>query len=151
MDLYVFSSRTVTNVWAALGARMWAISKAAASSKGPRARAARFPIGSIGVLYVSGKKNEFLTTPFVVCTRPQPSQEVGDVWPESWACPFQIHPLGTPRRRLPIREAIDLLPVLRGHGQDWHHVLRVGPVEVFSPAVITAEDWGLLLDRLAGP
>lgn len=147
MNLYVFSSKNVTNIWAGIGARRWAISERASETPGPAARVTIFPIGSLGVIYVSGSEGGYLTTPFITCTQPDTNAEATDVWPETWVCPFKIHPLGTPERRLSIDTAQDVLPCLQDGGH-WHHILKIAPVAVFSPVEITEEDWQIIVHHL---
>ena len=147
MKLYVFSSSTMTNIWAGVGARLWAVAQPTESARG---RARNLPVGAFGLLYCVEKSS--LTVPFVV--RSRPSEEiVYDVWPESegWHLPFQIIPLGTPRRLLSKNGLQSLLPGLQSSGQPWSAYFHIQAVTVFSPSVIEDEDWEVLLERLGDP
>ncbi len=56
---------------------------------------------------------------------------VEDVWPEKWAFPFRIHPLGTPRCQLPKDRVMEELEVARSHtSRNLSHVLNLSPVQV---------------------
>jgi hypothetical protein len=52
--LFVFSSKNLTNIWAGIGDRRWAVSQRAdAQMKGLRTKTRAMTVGSIGVLYCS--------------------------------------------------------------------------------------------------
>lgn len=147
MRLYVFSSRSLTNIWAGVGAGMWAISeKQAENVSGAVQKASAMRIGSAGIIYCS--ETQAFTTPFLVLSSPVPDQTVSNVWPEPWTLPFRIHPLGTPRRQLH-KDRLDTdLPSLRDRARQWNHVLLVTPVTVFVPSEIDEGDWEVLVTQL---
>lgn len=148
MDLYVFASRSVTNIWAGVGARMWAVSrKQAANIPNLAGKATRMLVGSSGVIYCSATQS--LTTPFVVASRARPDQEVTDVWPEPWTLPFGIHPLGTPHRQLHKDRLSEVLPTLQRTSQRWDQLLHIQPATVFVPSEVGNDDWQALLEHLA--
>lgn len=113
MKLFIFPSATTTNIWAGIGAGMWAVKESPDSSRMREltTKSRHMPVGSLGVLWRT--QANFFTTPFIVYSEPDSNQSVTDVWPETWVLPFRIHPLGMPRRRLGASEARQLLPVLR--------------------------------------
>jgi hypothetical protein len=117
--------------------------------KGLITKAQEMTIGSLGVFYCA--QVQALTTPFLVYSQPHSTETVNDIWPEPerWVLPFAIHPLGTPRRRLPKDEAMSLLPTLKASGKtNITHALPIPAPTVFSPASLTSEDWAVLLQHL---
>ena len=51
MHLYIFSSSDLTNIWAGIGAGMWAVSETSASNPAAISRADNLPVGAFGMLY----------------------------------------------------------------------------------------------------
>lgn len=149
IDLYVFASHSLTNIWAGIGAGVWAVSQRdEVQMKGLRTKAAKMTVGSVGVLYCSEIAS--LTTPFIVYSPVDPDGVVEDVWPERWVLPFRIHPLGTPRRRLHRAEAMSKLDVLRASGRtNISQILHLPATTVFSPNAVPPSDWAVLLHELA--
>ncbi len=149
LPLYVFSSSNLTNVWAGIGAGLWAVSQRDENQmKGSRTKALAMMPGAVGVLYCSEVKA--LTTPFLVYSSPDTAAVVTDVWPERWVLPFRIHALGTPSRRLPIADAMTTLKTLREDGRsNISHVLPISATTVFSPKHVFPSDWSILIERLA--
>src|SRR6476620_106537 len=89
----------LTNVWAGIGAGMWAISEQqAAKVSGAVSKSNDLRVGSRGIIYCSDSQT--FTTPFLVASKPEPDKRIDNVWPEIWTLPFRIMPLGTPRRQL---------------------------------------------------
>lgn len=146
MEVYVFTSRNLTNIWAGIGARRWAVSRAQAEMPATPTKASRMRIGAAGLLYCSDTQT--LTTPFLVYSRPELEIIVANIWPEEWMLPFHIHPLGTPERQLHKDQLQHLLPSVRDGERAWHHVFHIQPTTVFAPSQITNEDWEILLQHL---
>jgi hypothetical protein len=149
MELFVFSSMNLTNIWAGIGARLWAVSKRDETQvKAMVTKSRRMNVGSSGVLYCSETKS--FTTPFLVYSKADATQIVANVWPEEWILPFKIHPLGTPAKQLPLSTAKERLPILRARPNDNPtHILPITPTTVFASATITSEDWEVLIQALA--
>ena len=148
MKLYVFASSNLTNIWAGIGARLWAVAKSQADHVGGiTAKALRMLPGSLGVLYCSETKS--FTTPFVVYSVPREGAIIGNVWPEEWTLPFGIQPLGTPHRQLTTDRAKELLPILRGSDRSWHHIIQIQATTAFVPTEIGEEDWRIFVEELA--
>ncbi len=65
MKLYSFASENLTNIWAGIGAGMWAVGESDNSAfvKGRITKAARMSIGAFGILYCN--ETGSLTVPFV--------------------------------------------------------------------------------------
>ncbi len=152
MEIFVFSSETLTNIWAGIGARMWAVAPTDnASSAASRAtKSQNMSIGSFGILYCNATHS--LTTPFVVYSKPDPKLRISNVWPEpnGWVLPFRIFPLGTPDLQLSKERAKELLPIFRRSGKrNFGHVFSVQAVTVFSPTKIETDDWEILIRELA--
>jgi len=93
MEIFVFSSKNLTNIWAGIGARLWAVSQTEDSATAQRreTKAQNMKIGSFGILYCTD--THALTTPFVVYSKVDPHRVVENVWPEKSVLPFKIHPL----------------------------------------------------------
>ena len=51
MELFVFSSKNLTNIWAGIGARKWAVSQDQAANTGVTTKAKALRVGSLGILY----------------------------------------------------------------------------------------------------
>jgi hypothetical protein len=146
MQIYVFSSNNLTNIWAGVGAGIWAVSLKLAKNKGTITKAQRLQIGSLGLLYCSGTGE--LTTPFVVKTVPQRDVVISDVWSESWGLPFEIAPLGSPLKRLPKEVMAKEFPSVKTTGKRWNKILYVQPNFSFQASNISGEDWAFLFGRL---
>ena len=150
MEIFVFSSKNLTNMWAGIGARRWAVSQTedSATSQGRRTKAQNMKIGSFGILYCTD--THALTTPFVVYSKVDPNRVVENVWPETWVLPFAIHPLGNPEHQLTSDEAKRILPIFtRSGATNFGRVFHVQAVTAFSPTTIEQEDWEILVSRLA--
>lgn len=146
MNLYVFSSKSLTNIWAGIGAGRWAISEQAAANVGGVApKAKKMRIGSQGIIYCSDVSA--FTTPFLVISQPEEDVMVDDVWPERWTLPFRIRPLGTPHKRVHKDELATLLPSL-ADGRNWSHVFHIQPTTLFVPSEIPDQDWEILFTKL---
>jgi hypothetical protein len=149
MHVYVFASTTLTNIWAGVGAHLWAISDDQANMAGTAAKAAKLPVGAFGILYCSAEGSRLMTTPFVVTSRPHPQEVVSGVWGGEWRFPFSITPLGSPRRFIDTAELAQL-PSAIIRGQRWNNILPVQGQFVFQPSDITEDDWEFLYSRLHG-
>lgn len=146
-NLYAFSSESVTNIWAGVGAELWAVpTKPNASVRG---KAAKLAIPSFGVLYASAQQS--LTVPFVFVERPDPVRIETEVWHGDWALPFRMKPLGTPRKMLKATEARLIMPSFaRLNTQNFGKVFRVSGSYAFNRCDVEQADWDILLERLAG-
>lgn len=148
MNLYIFSSLNLTNIWAGIGARQWAISVQQAQNVGGAVlKSAHMGIGSLGLVYCSGTQT--FTTPFLVASKPNPDVVVSDIWPEPWTLAFRVLPLGTPRKQLHKDDVKATLPSLRDSSRRWNHLLHVTPTTVFVPSEIEQSDWEALMIHLA--
>ena len=145
--IFVFSSSNVTNIWAGIGARKWAVSEKQAENASISTKGKKMPVGALGLIYCVEKKA--LTTPFVV-TSGVTEQEIADVWPQSWRLPFSIAPLGTPQKLLATTDLSALVPSLKDTGANWNTLFFVTPTMVFTSSKLTDADWaevsGKLLD-----
>ena len=147
MNLYVFSCKTVTNIWAGIGARQWAVSRDQADNiPGLAGKAQTMPIGASGIIYCMPRQS--FTTPFLVYSKPQDGEDVTDVWPETWTLPFRIHPLGTPCRMLHKDKLKSTLPTVMQSSKRWDHVLHIAGGTVFSPSIVKERDWEIILEQL---
>jgi hypothetical protein len=149
LNIYVFTSNNLTNIWAGIGARRWAVSDVVATRPGKVGQANNLLIGSLGVLYCS--ETHELTTPFVVTSRPQPGVIVTNIWPEPWHLPFQITPLGSPTRTLTNNQLAQQLPSVAANQQQWHNILFVRSDFAFQASTITDADWEYLYSNLQHP
>ena len=148
MNVYLFASKNVTNIWAGIGAGQWAISENAAALPVVQASAKRLPVGSLGLFYCTEAKG--LTTPFMVLSSPDPVAVVKDIWAETWRYPFSITALGTPLKIIGIDQALSLLPTLQKAGKSrWTRVLHFQPTSAFQPSTLLDADWELIVRNLA--
>jgi hypothetical protein len=148
--IFVFSSKDLTNIWAGIGAGLWAVSRSpdAATHQGRVTKAKNMRVGSFGILYCSATQS--LTTPFIVFSSPDPKAVINNIWKGEWVLPFKIHPLGTPTKSLSKNEAMKVLPTLRTSGKNnIGHVINVQAITAFSPSRLIDQDWEVLIGRLA--
>jgi hypothetical protein len=148
MDIFVFPSADLTNIWAGVGAKMWAVSLNRARNKGTITKSKKMQIGSIGIIYCSETK-EF-TTPFLVTSDADPEIVVSNIWPQEWGLSFGILPLGSPKKRIHKDKLRTELPSATGTGaRKLFEILPVRTDFSFQASKITAEDWAYLFHNLA--
>lgn len=149
LELFLFTSRNLTNIWASIGARLWAVSETSPIDMRTRiTKSKRMKIGSLGLLYCS--ENQSFTTPFLVYSQPDTEKIITDIWPERWRLPFHIHPLGDPTRLIHKDEAKMEWPVLKDSASNNITAsLNITGTTVFVPSEIGTEDRELILKRLA--
>lgn len=145
-EIYVFSSSNVTNIWAGVGAKMWAVSEKQAANASIRTKSQNLPIGALGLLYCVETK--MLTTPFVVTSLVDQAEVAQQIWPEAWRLPFGIAPLGNPRKAAEVSALSDFVPSLADRGKTWNNLFYVTPTMVFTPSKLTSADWGAVSSRL---
>lgn len=148
MKVYVFTSENMTNVWAGVGAQLWAVPRSLneTSNKGRATKASKMPVGAFGLLYCSSAK--CFTSPFVVNSLVDRQRTVENVWPEVCILPFAIRTLGNPHASLSWKEAADLLPSCQ-NGTPLSKLIHVEPLTVFTGDEITESDWSLIVGKLA--
>ena len=146
MKLYSFASENLTNIWAGIGAGMWAVGESgkAAFVKGRITKAARMPIGAFGILYCN--ETGSLTVPFVVYSKADPERTETDVWSKAWVLPFCIKPLGNPRRQLTRKRAREILPSLKNNS--FEKLFLVQGQFAFQATEVTDDDWAVLIQEL---
>ncbi|WP_297136910.1 hypothetical protein [Terrisporobacter sp.] len=142
MNIYIFSSNTLTNIWAGIGANLWAVHKY--EKKEFKSRAKSMPIGACGLLYCV--ETQSFTTPFIVKGAPKDIL-IKDIWPEEWMLPFEIYPIGNPKKQLH-KDKLGILPIIKGKEKSWHHILHIQANTAFSPTHITEKDWSLIINKL---
>lgn len=147
MKLYSFASDNLTNIWAGIGAGMWAVGESTNSvfMKGRITKAARMPIGAFGILYCNETRS--LTVPFVVYSKADSKRTEAKVWSKSWVLPFAIKPLGTPRRQLSREQAKKVIPSLTT--KPFEKLFLVQGQFAFQSADVTDDDWAVLIKELA--
>lgn len=148
MELFVFSSKNLTNIWAGVGARRWAVSAEQSDMPGARTKARGLRVGALGILYCV--ETQSLTTPFLVSSPPDEQATVRDVWPEEWYLPFGIYPLGSPYRQMG-KADITQLPAVIASGRQWNNVILTQGQFAFQATMVGSEDWEVLFTRLAVP
>lgn len=148
MELFVFSSKNLTNIWAGVGARRWAVSPEQAEMPGARTKARGLRIGALGILYCV--ETQSLTTPFLVSSAPDEHATISDVWPEEWHLPFGIYPLGSPHRQMG-KADIAQLPAVVASGRQWNNVILTQGQFAFQATTVGSEDWEILFTRLTVP
>jgi len=149
MDLFCFACKNLTNIWAGIGAGMWAVAETSESDMKARiTKSKRMKVGSLGVLYCN--ETHSFTTPFLVYSAPDAEKVVTDVWPEKWRLPFRIHPLGNPSRQVHMDEAKKLWPVLKASSaSSVSAAMNLTGTTVFVPVEISADDWAAIVKGLA--
>ena len=151
MNIYGFASDSLTNIWAGIGAGLWAVgaSADASFSKGRLTKAAKMPIGAFGVLYC--KETGSFTTPFVVYSHPDPTATISNIWSDPWVLPFKIKPLGNPTRSMTVAQMKVLLPSVaqKKIANPLTHLIRVQGNFAFQPSEISEADWMALIENLA--
>jgi len=146
INVFAFSSESMTNIWAGVGAQMWAVPKAPNPSV--RGKAAKLPVPAFGILYDAAAHR--LTVPFVILETPNPSRVEASVWNGEWALPFRMKPLGTPRKTLSAIEASQVCPSFaRLNTDNFGKVFRVSGAYAFNRCDLEWADWNILMERLA--
>lgn len=65
MELFSFASNNLVNIWAGIGAGLWAVAETSSSDMKARiTKSRRMTIGSLGILYCN--ETHSFTTPFLV-------------------------------------------------------------------------------------
>ena len=149
MKIYAFPSAKLSNIWAAVGAGRWAVSKSDydAVNKRRATLAAEMPLGSFGVLYLSGHG---YTTPFVITSEPDYIDPETQVWPEEWHLAFDMKPLGNPSKILRRDAAMQKLPSIARRGlKSVDDLIYTKGVQTFVPSEIAEDDWSVLINELA--
>lgn len=149
MNIFMFSSKNLTNIWAGIGARLWAVSDTGipATRKGRVTKSKSMRVRSFGILYCS--ETHALTTPFVVYSAPDQMRVVTDVWPEEWVLPFRILQLGDPSRQLRRSQAKRVIPSLKEARKNFDSLFHVQATTAFAPSKIGEDDWEVLIQHLA--
>lgn len=146
MNIYVFTSNSLTNIWAGIGARTWAVAETQAKMPGAATKAKKLRVGSLGLLYCS--ETQEVTTPFVITSQPEVDREISNIWAEAWHFPFHLTALGSPVRTIHKDALKEELPSARKTKKQWNKVLYVQPQFVFQASVIDDDDWEYLYSRL---
>jgi len=116
IDLFCFASSSLTNIWAGVGARRWAVREPSTSAgmKGHVTKSKRMTVGSFGLIYC-GETHSF-STPFIVTSPPEEGVVENNIWAGSWVLPFSIYPLGNPSKQVSSDVAKEKWDVLDGVG-----------------------------------
>lgn len=148
MELFCFASNNLTNIWAGIGAGLWAVKETSPTDMKARiTKSKRLKVGSAGLLYCN--ETHSFTTPFLVYSEPDPKREVADVWPERWRLPFKIHALGTPAKQVSSEVAKRDWAVLKNVGQGGVSAsMNITGTTVFVPVEISIDDWSIILSSL---
>jgi len=136
MDLFCFASATLTNVWAGIGAGLWAVAETSPTDMKARiTKSKRMQVGAAGLLFCN--ETHAFTTPFLVYSQPDPERVVTDVW-------------AAPHRQISSESAKANWPLLKGVGAGGvSAALNITGTTVFVPKEVTANDWTLILESLA--
>jgi hypothetical protein len=147
MKLYSFASENLTNIWAGIGAGLWAVGESDNSAfvKGRITKASRMPIGAFGILYCN--ETGSLTVPFVVYSKADANRIETEVWSKNWVLPFAIKPLGNPRRQLTRDRAREIIPSLKE--KSFEKLFLVQGQFAFQATEVMDEDWAVLIQELA--
>lgn len=147
MKLYSFASENLTNIWAGIGAGLWAVGESENSTfvKGRITKASRMPVGAFGILYCN--ETGSLTVPFVVYSKADVDRVETEVWSKAWVLPFAIKALGTPRRQIARDHAKQIIPSLKD--KSFEKLFLVQGQFAFQSTEVTDEDWAILIQELA--
>jgi hypothetical protein len=143
--LFIFPSATHLNIEIGVKCRKWAVSDIdEVTMRGRFTKSQKMEIGSRGLLY--SHENGQFTVPFI--TRSKAKYEVvRDVWPEPWALPFEIEPLGPSSRGENLRAAKEFWPMFKGVS----NVTQVAPLGgryAFVARPISEDDWNQIIRML---
>lgn len=149
MELFCFASKNLTNIWAGIGASMWAVAETSPSDMKARiTKSKRMKIGSLGLLYCN--ETHSFTTPFIVYSEPDPEIVIKDIWPEKWRLPFRIYPLGNPTRQVNQDIAMSEWPVLKKTLiPSISAAMNITGTTVFVPKEISSDDWEIIVKSLS--
>ena len=145
MKLYVFSSYSRNNIWAGIGAKTWAVSLQQGKNKSIRTKAEKVSVGSFGLFYC----NSQLTSPFMICSKPDQERIIPDIWPKQHSLPFSIFPFGTPDKKIYPSKLAFLLPSFKNKATDWKSFFHVQGITVFVESEINNMDWEVILTELS--
>ncbi len=150
MKLYVFSCTTLTNIWAGIGSRTWAVSIVdSANTQARKTRAKNVRVGQYGIIFCTDDRLKALTTPFLITSEPDAERNVSNIWEDEWTMPFGIHPLGTPRKLWNGHDAMKALPFNKEAGNTHvGSVFKHMGTTVFSPIDIGEDDWAMIIEKL---
>jgi hypothetical protein len=148
VEVFVFSSDSITNIWAGYGSSTWAVSRGdEASAKAKATKSARLLPGSLGVLYC--KPWKAFTVPFVTTTKPDKEKIEREIWHGEWMLPFGFKALGDPRMRITGDETYELLEGMKVRKiNNFATYLNVQSNFDFQPSRIDRADWATLVERL---
>jgi hypothetical protein len=77
MELFCFASKNLTNIWAGIGAQMWAVAETSPSDMKARiTKSKRSKVGALGLLYCN--ETHAFTTPFLVSASSAPISKQPD-------------------------------------------------------------------------
>lgn len=145
VDVFVFSSDSITNIWAGYGAHTWAVrSGGIKNTKAKITKSGRFKPGSFGILYC--KPWKAFTVPFVSITEPDKERVEKEIWHDDWILPFKFAPLSDPRRKI---LGADLYSTLQGVGSNFSNYLSVQGNFDFQPSPILLCDWETIIQKLS--
>jgi hypothetical protein len=149
VDVFVFSSENITNIWAGYGAGTWAVSSGESTVvKSKRTKSARLIPGSLGILYCAPWKA--FTMPFVTTTIPDVERVERDIWHGEWILPFKFRSLGNPMKRVNSGDTYEIMDgIKRRKINNFSNYLNVQSNFDFQPSRIDKSDWAKLVERLA--
>lgn len=149
VSVYVFSSKSITNIWAGYGAQTWAVAIGSdTTNKGKATKAGKMPVGSFGILYCEPWKS--FTVPFVTCTVPDPTRNEEEIWTDKWMLPFRFKPLANPRNRIAGNEILSLPGAQARKISNYANYLTVQGNFAFQASIVDARDWQLIISKLVG-
>ncbi|MFK0275185.1 hypothetical protein ACIQUG_15985 [Ensifer sp. NPDC090286] len=147
INVYVFSSKSITNIWAGYGASTWAVALGSeATNKGKITKSQKMPVGSFGILYCEPWKA--FTVPFVTCSTPDQNRTEGEIWAENWMLPFKFRALGNPRKKFLGSDVLSLPGAAAKQITNYSNYLTVQGNFAFQPSTVDARDWETLVTRL---
>ena len=78
MELFCFASKNLVNIWAGIGAGMWAVAETSPTDMKARfTKSKRMKVGSLGLLYCN--ETHSFTTPFLVYSQTDPEAVIRNI------------------------------------------------------------------------
>jgi hypothetical protein len=148
VPVYFFSCNSAKNIKIGYENRLWAVPAGDSTWINARHTRSRDMLpGSLGLLYCSEKNNQHFTVPFKVKTQPR-NIVVSEPWPEPWALPFEIEPLGPPSKSEPLSTVKRDWAILK-NSPNAANELRLMGAAAFLPVSFAISDWDKVIRHLA--
>lgn len=149
IPIYFFSCNSERNIKIGYENRLWAVPLGNSDEwiKARYTRSRTMALDSLGLLYCSEKNNQHFTMPFKVKSQPK-NTTVSEPWPEIWALPFDIEPLGPPSKSEPLNTVKNDWEILKNCPNPTQK-LRIMGAAAFVATDFLVSDWDKVIRHLA--